>query len=177
MEPLSALALACNVLDLVERGIKCGRLVCALYKDGATDDQEALEAMADTMGSVVVALQEAPRNANIRKSALDPQIDKLLARSTTLCIQLRDLVHKCQPPTRGSWKAAGLAALRKAVHKSEVEALEKDLESCRNGLVALFCAATQYVRFNPNSLTHLPIPSCLRTLCRPGRPTYLRYLT
>jgi len=173
MEPLSALALACNVLDLVERGIKCGRLVSALYKDGATDDQEALEAMADTMGSVIVALQEAPRNANIRKSALDPQIDKLLARSTTLCTQLRDLVHKCQPPTRGSWKTAGLAALRKAVHKSEVEALEKDLESCRNGLVALFCAATQYVRFNPNSFTHSPPDSVLSTYIMSPRTPHL----
>ncbi|KAK0740125.1 hypothetical protein B0T18DRAFT_431491 [Schizothecium vesticola] len=142
MEPISALALACNVLDLVERGIKCGRLVCALYRDGTTGDQEALETMVDTMGSVVVALEAAPKSANIRKVTLDPQIDKLLARSTTLCTKLRDLIKKCQPATKGSWKTAGLAALRKAAHKSEVEALEKDLESCRNGLIALFSAVT-----------------------------------
>lgn len=158
MEPLSALALACNVLDLVERGIKCGKLVCALYRDGTTSDQDDLEAMVDTMDSVVVGLQTAPKNANIRKSVLDPQIDRLLARSTTLCTELRDLINKCKPETKGSWKTAGLAALRKVVHKSGVEALEKDLESCRSGLVALFSAATQYVPINSNS------GSCLRHL-------------
>ena len=143
MEPLSALALACNVLDLIERGIKCGKLVCALYKDGTTSDQDGLESMADTMDSVVTGLETTRQKAHVHPSAFDPRIDKLLARSTTLCTGLRDLVSACQPKTKGSWRAAGLAALRKVMHKSDIEALEKDLEVCRGGLVALFSAATQ----------------------------------
>ena len=85
MEPLSALSLACDVLDLVERAIKCGKIVYKLYKDGFTDDQDDLETVADTMETVVAGLQKAPIKANVRKSAMDPQIVKLLTQSTKLC--------------------------------------------------------------------------------------------
>lgn len=144
MDPLTALALACNVLQLVDQAIKCGQIVQKLHKDGFTDDQSDLEAVADTMEGVVTALQKAPNNANVRKSALDPEITKLLTRSSTLCASLRDLIKKCQPETKGSWRSAGVAALAKLVHKSEIESLKNDLETCRASLAAVFSAATQY---------------------------------
>lgn len=164
MEPLSALALACNVLDLVERGIQCGRLVSTLYRDGTTRDQDGVEDMVDTMNSVIVGLQTAQKHDNTCESALGHQIEELLVRSTALCTELRDRIRKCQPETKGSWRAAGLAALRKVLHKSGTEALEKELESCRSGLVTLFSAVTQYVPANsswllsgsPGRLAYLP---------------------
>jgi hypothetical protein len=143
MDPLTALALACNVLDLVDRAIKCGKTVYKLYKDGFTEDQEDLESVTGTMESVVTGLQKAPNNANVRKSAMDPQIIKLLTESTKLCGELRDLVKKCKPETPGSWRAAGVAALKKLVHKSDIESLEKKLETCRINLIAVFSAAIQ----------------------------------
>lgn len=143
MEPVSALAFACNILDLIERGIKCGKIVYILYEDGITKDQDDLESMADTMDSVVAGLQKAPANTGIRKSAWDPQIDRVLTKSTAVCAKLRDLIKKCQPETKGSWKAAGVAALKKLVHKSDIEALETDLETCRTDLSTLLSAATQ----------------------------------
>jgi hypothetical protein len=176
MDPLTALGLACNVLDLVGKAIKCGTTVYKLYKDGSTEDQEDLESVAGTLESVVTGLQKAPNNANVRKSAMDPQIVKLLTESTKLCVELRDLVKKCKtatsaattstttssattssaaassttttstnsrPKTSGSWRAAGVAALKKLVHKSDIESLEKKLETCRINLIAVFSAATQ----------------------------------
>jgi hypothetical protein len=144
MDPLTAIGLACNVIDLVDNAIKCGKVVYKLYKDGFTDDQDDLKAVAETMEAVVTGLQKAPNKANVRKTALDPQITELLTRSSTLCTSLRDLIKKCQPKTKGSWGSAGVAALKKLVHKSEIESLEKDLETCRNSLVVVFSAATQY---------------------------------
>ena len=81
MEPLTALGLVCNVLQLVDQAIKCGKIVHKLHKDGFTDDQTDLEAVADTMEEVVTGLQKAPNNANVRKSALNPEIAKLLTKS------------------------------------------------------------------------------------------------
>ena len=144
MEPLSALALACNVLDLVERGIKCSKVVYALYKDGSTDDQDDLTTMANTMETVVADLKQAPTRANVRKSALDPQISKLLAKSTALCSELHGLIKKCQLGAKGSLGGAGVALFRKLVHKSEIEALVRDLQTSRTGLAALLSTATQY---------------------------------
>jgi hypothetical protein len=181
MDPLTALGLVCNVLDLVGKAIKCGKTVYKLYKDGFTEDQEDLESVAGTLESVVTGLQKAPNNANIRKSAMDPQIVKLLTESTKLCVELRDLVKKCKtatsmtttstttsttttsstatssaaalsttttstisrPKTSSSWRAAGVAALKKLVHKSDIESLEKKLEICRINLIAVLSAATQ----------------------------------
>jgi hypothetical protein len=143
MDPLTALGLASNVLDLVGNAIKCGKTVYKLYKDGFTEDQEDLEAISGILDSVVTGLQKAPNNANVRKSGTDPQIVKLLTESIKLCSELRDLVKKCKPDISGSWRAAGVAALRKLVHKSDIESLEKKLETCRINLIAVFSAATQ----------------------------------
>jgi hypothetical protein len=144
MDPVTAIGLACNVLDLVDKAIKCGKIVHKLYKDGFTDDQEDLETVADTMETVVTELHKASNTAKVRKSAMDPQIVQLLTRSTTLCASLRDLIKKCKPEKSGSWKAAGVAALKKLVHKSEIETLEKSLDTCRANLGVSFSAATQY---------------------------------
>jgi hypothetical protein len=145
MDPLTALGLVCNVLDLVNRAANCGKTVHKLHKDGFTDDQADLEAIADTMEEVVTGLlQKAPNNASGGKSALDQETAKLLTKSTLLCIDLRDLVKKCRPETKGSWRSAGVAALVKLVRKSEIESLKTDLETCRSSLTAVLSAATQY---------------------------------
>lgn len=152
MDPISALAFACNVLDLVEKGIKCSKAVYTLYKDGSTDDQDDLTTMAETMETVVADLQRAPIKANVRKSTLEPQIAKLLAKSTTHCSELQGLIKKCQPDAKGSLKATGLALFQKLVRKSEIEALVRDLQTCRAGLAALLSTATQYGQ--PADLRH-----------------------
>jgi hypothetical protein len=144
MDPATAIGLACNVLDLVDRAIACGKTVHKLHKDGFTEDQADLGAVADTMEEVVTGLQKAPTNAKVRKSALDPEIAKLLTKSTLFCINLRDLLKKCQPETKGSWRSAGVAALTKLVRKSEIESVKNDLEACRASLAIVLSAATQY---------------------------------
>jgi len=144
MEPLSALAFACNVIDLVERGVKCGQVLYALYKDGATDDQDDIATIADTMEAVVVGLQQAPAKAGIRRSAIDSELTKLLAKCTAVCTKLRDLLKKCQPEKKDSITAAGRALFRKLVHISDMEALDRELHICRTGIVSLLSAATQY---------------------------------
>jgi hypothetical protein len=143
MDPITALSLACNVLQLVDAAIKCGETVYKLYKDGFTEDQEDLESLAGTMESVVSGLQNTPNTANVRRSAIEPEIVKLLNESTKLSKELRDLVKEGKPKTPGSLKAAGVAAMKKLVHKSDVEALREKLETCRINLIAVFSAATQ----------------------------------
>ncbi|KAK3356858.1 hypothetical protein B0T25DRAFT_140589 [Lasiosphaeria hispida] len=142
MDPLSALAFACNVIDLVEKAIKCGQVLYVLYKDGATDDQDDIATLAGTMEAVVAGLQQAPAKAGIRKSSIDSELTRLLTKSTAICTKLRDLIKKCQPEDKGSIKAAGAALFRKLVHKSEIETLERDLQTCRTGIVSLLSTAT-----------------------------------
>ena len=144
MEPLTALSLACNVLQLVDEAFKCGKIIFKLYQDGFTDDQVDLEGIADTMEEIVTGLQKAPNNANVRKSALDPKIAELLTKSSKLCASLRDLIKKCRPETKGSWRSAGVATLKKLAHKSEIESLRNNLDTCRTELVAVLSSATQY---------------------------------
>ena len=148
MEPLAALGLACNVLQLVDTAIACGKVVHKLHQDGSTSHQNDLTAAADTMDTVVAGLQTAPGNANVQKSAVDPQVTKLLTRATELCTSLRALIKKCQPQVKDSLRSVGSAAFNMLVHKSEIESLAKELETCRSSLVAIFTAATQYVQGN-----------------------------
>ena len=144
MDPLTALSFACNVLQLVDGAIRCGRVVHKLHKDGFTDDHEDLEVVANNMEAIVTGLQNVTNTSNVRKSTLDPQITSLLARSTKLCASLRSLILRCQPGTKGSWRSASAAAFRQLVHKSEIESLEKDLETCRTSLATVLSAETQY---------------------------------
>jgi ribosomal 50S subunit-associated protein YjgA (DUF615 family) len=89
-------------------------------------------------------LQKAPNNANVRKSSLDPEIAKLLTKSIIISTSLRDLIKKCQPETKDSWRSAFLAAVVKLVRKSDIESLKNDLETCRASLAVVFSAATRY---------------------------------
>lgn len=142
MDPVSALAFTCNILDLVGKGVKCSKTILALYKDGSTGDQDDFSSMADTIGAVVTELQQAPTTANVRQSALDPEIAKMLAKSTRLCSDLQRIIKKCKPHTTGSLKETGIALFQKLVHKSDVEALVSDLDTCRMSLFALLSTAT-----------------------------------
>jgi uncharacterized protein Yka (UPF0111/DUF47 family) len=154
MDPITALGLACTVLDLVDRAIQCGKMVKKLHDEGFTDDQQDLKAVADTMEAVVSGLQKAPSNAKVRKSDMDPQMANLVTKSATLCASLRNLLKKCTPEMEGSWTSAGIAALRRIVHKSEIESIEKELEACRTNLTTLFSATTQY---DPTTSYHTPV--------------------
>jgi hypothetical protein len=76
MDPLTALSVACNVIDLVSTAISCGLAVRDIYKsvDGRTRANAALEKEVDGMKAVVLLLRE--KNSKIKVFTDDEDIQK-----------------------------------------------------------------------------------------------------
>ncbi len=82
MDPLTALSVACNVIDLVSTAISCGLAVKDIYKsvDGRTKANVALKKEDDGMKDVVVLLRE--KNSKIKVFTDDEDIQKKVSLCT-----------------------------------------------------------------------------------------------
>lgn len=144
MEPVAAIAFTCNILDLIEKAIQCGKIVRKLHDIGTTDGHRELEEMTGMMETVVKDLEHAQSKVKQLKSATDSKVVDVIAKTNTLCTSLRDVLKKCKPVKEGSWRSAGLAALRTLQKSSDIRKFQKDLEGYREELSILIPITVQY---------------------------------
>ncbi|KAK8112911.1 hypothetical protein PG984_013437 [Apiospora sp. TS-2023a] len=116
MDPLSALSLSCNVLDLIEKAVKCALLVKKLHDGASMEIGEDAETVYDNM-------QE-----------LQTSMDNILAHCEEHCLALDKVLCKCKPTKKSSWRSAGAAAIRLKISKSDIEGLERKLKEQRTAL-------------------------------------------
>ncbi|EAQ85322.1 hypothetical protein CHGG_09336 [Chaetomium globosum CBS 148.51] len=73
MEPVSALALACNILDLIERGYKCAATIKEVHDSeaGLLKKHEMLVGEIDTLSDIACALEKTQQEMQIRRRRTD----------------------------------------------------------------------------------------------------------
>jgi hypothetical protein len=141
MDPVTALGLACNVLDLVKTAISLGKVAKHLHDTGSTKEHEELESLADRLDAVMSGLQTAANSAKVPKSGFDKEITSCIAECTTQCTLLRNLLADCKPEKEGSWRSANMALFRTFKNKSKIDDAHSKLEGSRAALSSLFAAA------------------------------------
>ncbi|KAK8063639.1 hypothetical protein PG996_008291 [Apiospora saccharicola] len=84
MDPLSALSLSCNVLDLIEKAVKCAVLVKKLHHGASMEIGEDAETVYDTMQEVLSALGDKSGRP-LSKPKQQASMDNILAHCEELC--------------------------------------------------------------------------------------------
>jgi hypothetical protein len=144
MDPITALALACNIVDLVGVAIKCGTTVVQAYNsvDGRHKAHQAVESETDRLKGVVITLQ-----ANQSKLAVltaEEEIQQTASRIATQCMKLHTILDNCRAK-KSSILSASKATLKYIINSGKIEELQRGLESYRRDLNSLIAIGTRYV--------------------------------
>ncbi|KFA48242.1 hypothetical protein S40293_07367 [Stachybotrys chartarum IBT 40293] len=142
MEPISALALACNILDLIDRAFKYAAIIKQI-RDSETglrekheklmSDTEGLSAIADELRHVQHEVSQAPVDARMREVAM---------QCNSICAAIQTIVEKCRRKRERSLLSAAGASIRIMLHKSDIEELQAQLESGQKMLMSLVSIKT-----------------------------------
>src|SRR6187431_1155737 len=97
MEPLSALSLACNIIDLVGVAVKSVVAFTEIYGsvDGLRKAHEIIDAESTRLKDVIDHL--TTWQTELEQSAADAQIQGTASRILTQCEALRKVFDECRP--------------------------------------------------------------------------------
>lgn len=153
MDPLTALGVTCNVVDLVGTAINCGLAVKQVYDsvDGFKKEHEILRNAAENMSSVVRRLQD--EKAEIALCTKDEKVEEITARCVTLCQELQTALEECRSKKR-SILSASKATIKAALRSGKIDLLQKELDMCRKALHSMIALTTRCVTAN------VPEPTC-----------------
>jgi hypothetical protein len=143
MEPLSALSLAVNIIQVIDFSAKVINTAVGIHHStsGTTDKDQNLE-------NVVREIQSLSNRLVPPSAAPESEDEKALYRLAGECRSLSDqileLLRKIQPEDPKSKRQASISALRNIWSAKEKSELEGRLESCRNQLHLQLSFITRY---------------------------------
>ena len=119
MDPVTALALACNVITLVEAAIEAAKACKELYEQGSLDVNNTLEGYAGSISTANKELEVVLRinGMNTRLQAVAAEASKTAAELKKLLSQLTLSKHRFT----GAFKTT----LRTIMKKGSIEKLQK----------------------------------------------------
>src|ERR1700761_3775458 len=112
MDPVSAIALSCNVFDLVDRAKKCGQTIKELYDSstGYKTDHEDLDTITRSLETIVNNLKDV--HSQVANAAADGQMQQAAAKCEALSSKMHLVLDKCKAKKKGSIRSASSATLR-----------------------------------------------------------------
>ena len=147
MDPISALALACNIIDLVDKAIKCGKTVVEVYNsvDGLQKVHKAVEDEADNLTKVVDELKFF--NSRIPLTTIDTRIQTISVEIVAYSLDLQKLLDKCRSRRPGNIWSASKATFKSFLSSSEIQQLQKKLDTSRKNLNLWISVETRYAKW------------------------------
>lgn len=143
MDPLSALSLGCNILDLVGKAISCGRVVKQIYDsaDGLQKAHETVGIQADRLKEVVDFLE---KKQSEMAAAEDEKIKEITDRCVQASAQLHGVLDDCKAKgTNFRIYAASKAALKSFLNRDKIVAFQEELKNCQTDLHSFVGIAIQ----------------------------------
>jgi len=132
MDPISALALGCNVLDLLERGWKSAVAIKQIYdsKSGVAKETEVLLGEVNVLADVAEKLNSLGRDTNRDGSTgLDDRMKEVSTRCLSAASAIQSKIDKLRPKREKSLRSSVAAFVRMAPEKSAIEELQRELKS------------------------------------------------
>ena len=126
MDPASAFALACNVVQAALWCYETGQAVYQIYKDGTTPANEHLDGLTQKLKLALGGLR------NLQNIASPTDDDKQLKEIADTCYGIADDLHKkltdLKMKSAGGRREKLQAAVRTLWGREGIKSLEKDLE-------------------------------------------------
>ncbi|KAI0128349.1 hypothetical protein BJ170DRAFT_721005 [Xylariales sp. AK1849] len=142
MEPVAAVALFCNVLDLSDRAIRTYKTFREIYKDanGHREKDAKLQASLIDMQWVWDELQLS--NARFIDGVANKQFQDLSERIQSLSEALKDILDQCQADRPRHFLSATKATFRSLTRKGDIDQRLNELDRCHHDLTRLICVHT-----------------------------------
>ena len=151
MDPLTALSLACNVIQVIDFSAKIVTNCKELYENGASAKNKEIEFMAKYLASVSTDLK-LPETSPSAESAQqvcqeDEKLQKLAQRCSETANELICELQKLAIQGTHRKRDAILTAVKGTWNKTVIEGIENRLEQHRKTLDTLILIDLRYVRF------------------------------
>lgn len=129
MEAITALALACNVVQVVHYGLKTAFTCREIYKKGSTAEHQDLEYtskhLAEITGNLRASIQNARTNKPLTKD--DHELQSLAQRCTESANNLREELDKLKLPDSQGKRAALLKTWRSVRKSNDIKRINDKL--------------------------------------------------
>lgn len=128
MEALATFAVACNVLQVIDSGLKAIELCKEISKYGTSIDNLDLEQRANLVAEYSKSLQDSRRNLAIAPTKSEAQLHDVADKCLTTASDLQNKLTKLRKGTRDGL-TAGIKKLSKTWrHKKGIEDIERKME-------------------------------------------------
>ncbi|KAI1351034.1 hypothetical protein F5Y01DRAFT_283844 [Xylaria sp. FL0043] len=143
MDPLSALSVACNIIDLVGKAISVGKVVLEVYKslDGLNAANESINREADGLKAVVADLQGYQSQTSYRTA--EQKMQEVSDILVSQCVELQEVLDGCRSSQKWALVSASYATLKILLKKGKIEQLQNDIVSSRDELFRWVAASTR----------------------------------
>ncbi|KAI0016039.1 hypothetical protein F4780DRAFT_714828 [Xylariomycetidae sp. FL0641] len=143
MEPLSALSLCCNILDLADRSVKLVRSFRRIYNACDGVDHGRQHEFVQSIEGILGQWDSSERSlAQTGNTLGEDTIRDVLARIKLIHHELLVLLDTCKAKKAQSTRAAVSAMCRSFRSQGDIEEREKILEQCRQQLNSLLAISS-----------------------------------
>ncbi|KAJ8128819.1 hypothetical protein O1611_g4813 [Lasiodiplodia mahajangana] len=142
MDPMSALSLACNIIDLVSKAIKGVVTIVEVSKsvDGLSNTNETLDREADGLKLIVEDLED--RQSRLSDATADQKMKETSETLVSKCKKLQTVLDGCRSSQRFGFFSATNACVKVFCKKGEIEQLQTDIVSSRDELFRWIATST-----------------------------------
>jgi hypothetical protein len=136
MEPISALAFACNILELVGIAIETRKAIKEIYDSpsGTREKEQDLQGQAGTLDTILKGLQDA--RTEVSSGPVDSRMKGISTKSIFISLAIQKVVEKCKRKDK-SFISATKSAFQLWLRKSDIEDLQTELEKQQKALTNL----------------------------------------
>ena len=133
MEPISALSLACNVLQLVEQAIEAARACKQIYDRGSLEQNDNLEQLAE---AVATANKDLTHELTRKHSVRNVRVTQLAREATETALELQKVLNNikfAKGPGNGVSRAFK-QTIRSLIKRGTIERIETRLKNQEKAL-------------------------------------------
>ncbi|KIX97513.1 uncharacterized protein Z520_06965 [Fonsecaea multimorphosa CBS 102226] len=131
MDPITALALACNVTQLVEQAIEAVKVCKEIYERGSLDENNHIEEYAQGIAAANKDLETTFKAQTNTSSGRPTRLQKIVDDSVATTAELKKVLNQLKLSKNQGIKKSGSAfktTLKSIFNRGTIESLRKRLE-------------------------------------------------
>ncbi|KAI0415714.1 hypothetical protein F5X98DRAFT_388601 [Xylaria grammica] len=143
MAPLSALSIACNIIDLVAKAAKGVATVVEVYKsvNGLSNNNEIINREADSLKDIVANLHGC--QSQTPYNTADQRMREISAILISKCAELQSVLDGCRSSQKWGWLSASNASAKVLLKRGKIEQIQNEMLSSQNDLFRWIAASTR----------------------------------
>jgi hypothetical protein len=127
MDPVTALGLACNILQLVEQAIEATKVCKELYEQGSLDESNKVEEYAEGISAANKELEATFVKQAITISVRATRVQKIANEASATAAELKKVLNQLKV-SKNQIGAAFKTFLKTVIKKGTIDRLREKLE-------------------------------------------------